>query len=319
MQKNHLKGSPFAHINITLGITAVWTVMFLACSLAIGQTGNSTSSSGAASGWKQVEDAMGRAGQMQPGDVIKFSMPRKDLHVVLNGVDIKPGLALGSWAAFKRDGAGAMVMGDLVLTEDEVEPVMMKLQEDGMQESALHNHLLGESPHVMYMHIASHGDAVQMAKTIHEALALTKTPAPDVSPATQAPTELGFDQKQVEEVLGHTGKVNGGILQIGVPRSEAITDSGMTVPPSMGVATALNFQPTGNGKAAITGDFVLLGGEVNPVIKTLRQSGIDVTALHSHMLMEQPRLFFMHFWANGDAVKLARGLRAALDHTNSAK
>jgi hypothetical protein len=276
--------------------------------------------SGAPEGqWKQVEEAMGRPGQMQPGDVIKFGMPRKDLHVVLDGVDIKAGLALGSWAAFKRDGSGAMVMGDLVLTEDEVEPVMMKLQEGGIHESAVHNHLLGESPHVMYMHIASHGDAVQMAKAIHEALALTKTPGPDAAPTAQPAADLGFDQKQVEQILGHTGKVNGGVLQVGVPRAEAITDSGMTVPPSMGVATAINFQPTGHGKAAITGDFVLLGTEVNPVIKALRQNGIAVTALHSHMLMEEPRLFFMHFWANDDAVKLAKGLRAALDNTNSAK
>jgi hypothetical protein len=319
MRRKRLKGNPFAHINNTLTTIAVGTLIFLTCSLSTGQTGNSTSSNDPASGWKQVEDAMGRAGQMQPGDVIKFGMPRKDLHVVLNGVDIKAGLALGSWAAFKRDGAGAMVMGDLVLAEDEVEPVMMKLQEGGMQESALHNHLLGVSPHVMYMHIASHGDAVQMAKAIHEALALTKTPAPDVSPAKQPPTELGFDQKQVEGVLGHAGKVNSGILQIGVPRSETITDSGMTVPPSMGVATALNFQPTGKGKAAITGDFVLLVSEVNPVMKALRQNGIEVTPLHSHMPMEEPRLFFMHFWANDDAVKLAKGLRTVLDQTNSAK
>ena len=269
--------------------------------------------------WKSVEDAMGRTGQMQPGDVIKFAMPRKDLHILLDGVDIKPGLALGSWAAFKKDGGESMVMGDLVLTEDEVEPVMMKLQDGGIHESAVHNHLIGESPHVMYMHISSHGDAAQMAKAIHDAVALSKTPGPDASPAPPATTDLGFDQKQVEQILGHTGKVNGGVLQIGAPRSETISDSGMTVPPSMGVATALNFQPTGNGKAAITGDFVLLGSEVNPVIKALRQNGIAVTALHSHMLMEEPRLFFMHFWANDDAVKLAKGLRAALDATNSAK
>jgi hypothetical protein len=171
----------------------------------------------------------------------------------------------------------------------------------------------------MYMHIASHGDPVQMAKAIHDAVAFTKTPGPDAAPAAQPAADFGFDQKQVEQILGHTGKVNGGVLQIGVPRAEAITDSGMTVPPSMGVATAINFQPTGNGKAAITGDFVLLGGEVNPVIKALRQNGIAVTALHSHMLMEEPRLFFMHFWANDDAVKLVKGLRAALDNTNSAK
>jgi len=304
-------------------LTIVIAASLYCGSLAKGQTTSSTPSTGAGD-WKAVEAAMGRPGQMQPGDVIKFGMPRKDLHVVLDGVDIKPGLALGSWAAFKRDGSATMVMGDLVLTEEEVEPVMMKLQEGGIHESAVHNHLIGESPHVMYMHIASHGDAVQMAKAIHDAVALTKTPAPDVAPAAlisaaSAAVALGFDQKQVEQILGHTGKVNGGVLQIGVPRAETITDSGMTVPPSMGVATALNLQPTGSGKAAITGDFVLLGTEVNPVIKALRENGIAVTALHSHMLMEEPRLFFMHFWANDDAVKLAKGLRTALDNTNTAK
>jgi hypothetical protein len=303
----------------TIVLAATVTIGSLYCgTVTVGQTTSAASFADASSSeWKQVEAAMGRPGQVQPGDVIKFGMPRKDLHVVLDGVDIKPGLALGSWTAFKREGSGAMVMGDLVLTEDEVEPVMMKLQEGGIGESAVHNHLIGESPHVVYMHIASHGDAVQMAKAIHDAVALTRTPGPDA--AAQPTVELGFDQKQVEQILGHTGKVNGGVLQIGVPRAETITDSGMTVPPSMGVATALNFQPTGSGKAAITGDFVLLGSEVNPVIKALRQNGIAVTALHSHMLMEEPRLFFMHFWANDDAVKLAKGLRAALDNTNSAK
>ena len=306
--------------NLSVRISTILVMACLFCGpLASAQAASSTSASAPASNWKQVEEAMGRPGQMQPGDVIKFGMPRKDLHVVLESVDIKPGLALGSWAAFKRDGGGAMVMGDLVLTEDEVEPVMMKLQEGGIHESAVHNHLIGESPQVMYMHIASHGDAIQMAKAIHDALALTKTPGLDVASAAQPAADLGFDQKQVEEILGHSGKINGGVLQIGVPRAEAITDSGMAVPSSMGVATALNFQPTGNGKAAITGDFVLLGTEVNPVIKALRQNGIAVTALHSHMLMEEPRLFFMHFWANDDAVKLAKGLRAALDNTNSAK
>jgi uncharacterized protein DUF1259 len=269
--------------------------------------------------WKEVEQTMGRPGQIQAGDVIRFGMPRKDLHVTLNGVAIKPGLALGSWVAFARHGDEAMVMGDLVLTADEVAPVMAKLQSAGVHEAALHNHLLGESPHVMYMHLATHGAPVQIAKAIHDALALTKTPGPDTTPQPGGPSELGLDQKQVEQALGRTGKVNGGILQFSVPRSEQITDGGMTVPPSMGVATGLNFQPTGNGKAAITGDFVLLGEEVNPVIKALIDNGIQVTAVHSHMLSEQPRLFFMHFWANDDAVKLARGLKAALDQTNSAK
>jgi hypothetical protein len=269
--------------------------------------------------WKPVEDAMGRPGQMQPGNVIRFGMPRKDLHVTIGEVAIKAGFALGSWAAFINTEHGAMVMGDLVLTEDEVGPVMQKLQEGGIEISAVHNHLIGESPHVVYMHISSHGDAAKMAHAVHDAVALTKTPGPDAGAASAATEPLGIDQKAIEDALGRSGKVNGGILQFSVPRGETITENAMTVPPSMGVATAINFQPTGGGKAAITGDFVLLGKEVNPVIKALRGSGIEVTALHSHMLMEEPRLFFMHFWANDDAIKLAKGLRTAVDLTNAKK
>ena len=286
-------------------------ILFLAVTVANAQTPPTKD-------WKPVEDALGRTGQVS-GDLIRFVMPRKDLHVTLDGVEIKPALALGSWAAFKKDGNAAMVMGDLVLTEGEIQVVMAKLQEGGIQESAVHNHLIGESPRILYMHIASHGDPVQMAKSIGDALALTRTLPADAAATAPATSDLGLDQNQVEQALGRSGKVNGGVLQVGVPRAETITDSGISIPPSMGVATALNFQATGNGKAAITGDFVLLNTEVNPVMKTLRQNGIAVTAVHSHMLMEEPRLFFMHFWANDDAVKLAKALRAALDQTNSAK
>ena len=213
-----------------------------------------------------------------------------------------------------------MVMGDLVLTEDEVTPVMTKLQEGGVEQTALHNHVLHESPRVMYMHIGAHGDPVKIARAIHDALALSKTPmtAPAAAPAggTQ---DLGIDTKQLDQLMGQSGKVNGGVYQFSVPRAEAVTDGGMEVPPSMGLATAINFQPTGGGKAAVTGDFVLIASEVNPVIKALRDNGIEVTALHSHMLTENPRLFFMHFWADDDAQKLARGLRAALDKMNVVK
>ncbi len=268
--------------------------------------------------WKPVEDAMGRPGTVM-GEVLRFGMPRKDLHVMVRGTAIKAGLALGSWAAFSKMGKDAMVMGDLVLTEDEIEPVMRKLQEGKIEIAAIHNHLIGEQPRVLYMHIESRGDAVQMATAIHEALGLSKTPGPDAAPAAGTSELSGLDQKTIEGIMGRSGKVNGGILAFGVPRAETITDAAMVVPPSMGVATALNFQPTGEGKAAITGDFVLLGKEVNPVMKALREHGIDVTAVHSHMLTEEPRLFFMHFWANDDAAKLAKGLRAALDLTNSAK
>jgi hypothetical protein len=267
--------------------------------------------------WKDVDAAMGRAGQDQPDGTHKYALPRKDMNVTVNGVQIKAGLALGSWVAFKSTSQeNAMVMGDLVLAEDEVAPVMAELQSGGIEITALHNHLIGETPRVMYMHIHGMGNAATLAKAIHSAVAKTKTP--DAGPAA-APPDLDIDTKQIDQILGHAGKNNGGIYQVGVPRAEHITDDGMAIPNSMGMATALNFQPTGGGKAAITGDFVLLGKEVNPVIKALRENGIAVTALHSHMLQEEPRLFFMHFWANDDALKLAKGLRAALNQTNSAK
>jgi hypothetical protein len=257
---------------------------------------------------------------MQPGGVYKFAMPRKDLKVAKAGVTIAPGLAFGSWAAFKKTGDQAMMMGDLVLTEDEIEPVMLSLQQNGIEETAIHNHLLGESPRIMYMHIEGHGDPVMLAKSLASALALTKTPAPTANtPTAAAQQSIDIDTAGIEKALGYSSKVTGGILQFSVPRSDKIAEGGMEIPPAMGTATAINFQPTGRGKAAISGDFVLLASEVNPVIRALRTNGIDVTAMHNHMLGDEPHLYFMHFWANDDAVKLARGLRAALDATNSQK
>ena len=279
--------------------------------------GQATKAEGNSDGWKAVESAMGRTGKLQSDGSFKFSMPRKDLKVTVNGTPIQAGLALGSWTAFLGAPDHGMVMGDLVLLESEIEPVMLKLQQEGIEQTAIHNHLLYETPRVMYMHVEGQGDPVKLAKAVHDALALTKTPA-ESSAAKPAEQNIGIDVAQINSILGHAGKVNGGILQVSVPRSEKITDDGMDIPPSMGTATALNFQPTGNGRAAISGDFVLLANEVNPVIRALRDNGIEVTALHSHMLNEQPRLFFMHFWANNDALKLARGLRAALDQTKSA-
>jgi len=267
--------------------------------------------------WQAVEQGIGRSGQIQGDGAYKLAFPRSDLKVTLEGVELKPALALGGWVAFNKPGADSMVMGDLVLTEDEVPAVMASLESGGVQVTAVHNHVQHESPRVMYMHIGGHGDAAKLAASIKEAIAHTGIPAP--KPAAAAPADIGIDTAGIEQALGFKGKVNGGVFQVGVPRAESITEGGMKVPNSMGLSTALNFQPTGGGKAAITGDFVLLGAEVNPVIQALRGNGINVTALHSHMLDEQPKLFFMHFWANDDAVKLAKGLRAALDKTNSQK
>ena len=257
---------------------------------------------------------------MQPGGVFKIGLPRNDLRVTIRGVQINPVLALGSWVAFKKMGNEATVMGDLVLTEGEVGPVLWSLQESGIDTTALHNHVLDESPRVMYMHISGHGDAVKLAEAIHRALVYTKTPLETPSNVTlkrEPPDQMDF--RPVERILGRTGKDNNGVYQFSIARAEKIMDGEMEVPPAMGVATAFNFQPTGEGRAAITGDFVLIAGEVNPVIHALRENGIAVTAIHSHMLTESPRLFFMHFWANDDALKLARGLRVALDKTSSSK
>lgn len=291
--------------------TMVFFQISLLCCAAVAQT------TASGNDWKPVEEAIGRSGQVQGDGAYKIGFPRGDLKVTVTDVELKPALALGGWVAFNKPGKDSMIMGDLVLTEDEVTPVMSFLEDNGVQVTALHNHVLLESPRVMYMHIGGHGDAVQLATTVKQALALTKIPAP--KPPASATGDLGIDTAGIEQALGHRGKVNGGVFQVSVPRQESITEAGMKVPNSMGLSTSLNFQPTSGGKAAITGDFVLIGKEINSVIRALRANGITVTAVHSHMLDEQPRLFFMHFWGNDDAVKLAKGLRAALDQTNSHK
>jgi hypothetical protein len=265
--------------------------------------------------WTQVDQAMGRKGSDQPGGVHKYSFPRSDLHITVDGTPIKPALALGGWLAFQPMGTGAMFMGDLVLTDAEISPVMKRLIDDGVEISAIHNHLLRTSSPVFYMHVGGTGDPVKFAKTLNAALALSQTPM-NAAPPPSAPPAVDLDTASLEKILGAKGKANGGVYQFSVPRGEAITERGMSVVPAMGTAMAINFQPTGAGKAAITGDLVLLGSEVNPVLKTLRDHGIEVTALHSHMIDDSPHLFFMHFWATDDAQKLAQGMRAALDRTN---
>jgi len=269
--------------------------------------------------WKAVEQALGKPGQLQTGDVFRIGMPRTDLTVTVKGVSVKAPFALGSYAAFKPIGSQVMVMGDLVLLDQEVPPVMAGLFAGGLEVTAVHNHLNEMSPHVMYMHYEGHGDAVQLAKALRQALSASGTPFGPSAPSAPA-TAPGLDPKQIEQALGRAARdIGGGVFQVTVPRAETVTEMGHPLLPAMGVTTVLNFQPTADGKAAITGDFVLIDTEVNPVAQTLLQSGIDVTAIHNHGLMDMPRLFYMHFWATDDPAKLARGLKAALDKTNSQK
>lgn len=266
--------------------------------------------------WKAVEAALGKPGSAQPGNVYKFGLPRTDLMVQVGSVQVKPTLALGAWLAFQPMATDTRVMGDLVLLEDEVNPVLSKLQEGGIEQTAIHNHVFGEQPRIVYMHVEGHGDAVQLASAARAALLLSKTPI-DPGTGSPPPPPIDLDTAQLDAIIGVAGKNNGGVYQFTVPRAGAILMDDLEVPTSMGAGTALNFQATGGGQAAITGDFVLQASEVNPVIRALRAANISLTALHSHMLIESPRLFFMHFWAVGDGLTLARGLRTALDQTAS--
>jgi hypothetical protein len=248
------------------------------------------------------------------GEIHRYGFPRSDLQVTLDGVTIKPALALGGWLGFEPMSDGStVVMGDLVLIETELNPVMAKLLQSGIDITAVHNHLLRANPPTYYMHVHGRGDPVTLATAIRAGLAESRTPfgAP-AAPSAQA-AQIDLDTDKLDAAIGVKGKVNGGVYQFSVPRKEAITEDGMAVPPAMGTAIAINFQSTGGGNAAITGDFVVTADEVNPLIRALRENGIEVTAIHSHMLDEQPRLFFVHFWANDDALKLAKGLQAALD------
>jgi hypothetical protein len=265
--------------------------------------------------WGKVDQALGKPGTNLPGGVHKYGLPRSDLKITVDGVAIKPTLALGSWIGFMPMGDGAMFMGDLVLTESEIEPVMKRLIDDGVEITAIHNHLLRTSPAVFYMHVGGQGDPIKLAQTLHAGLSLSQTPFTAPVPAATPPT-IDLDTAAIDAVLQAKGTVSGGVYQVSIPRAESITEGGMAVPPALGTATAINFQPTGGGKAAITGDFVLLGKEVNPVLKAMRNTGIEVTALHSHMIDDSPHLFFMHFWANEDVTKLTHGLKAAIDLAN---
>lgn len=261
--------------------------------------------------WSAVEQAIGRRGSSQPGSVMRFSLPRGDLRVTVGDVQLLPAFALGGWVAFRPEGSTATMMGDLVLTEGELDGVMDRLRQGGVAVTAIHNHLLGETPHVLYAHIHGHGDPARLAETVHAALATTQTPLGQ-PPAVTA-VRIDLDTAAIAQILRTGGRVNGGVFQVSVARAGPIRQGGRALPPAMGVATAINFQPTGGSRAAITGDFVMTASEVAPVQAALRANHIAITALHSHMIGEEPRLFFMHFWAEDNAATLARGVRAALD------
>lgn len=268
--------------------------------------------------WDTVEKVFGKKGTVQ-GNVFKITFPRTDLSVNIGDVHVMPGLALTSWVAIiKMSDASlqmqnkCMMMGDLVLQDNEVANAIKQLVASGLEVTAVHNHLVNETPAIKYIHYYGEGNAPQLAEKIKSVFGVTGTP---LTPAT-AQNAIGVDWSKVIAIMGNTGKQNGMLLQYAFPRNEKTTDHGMEMPPAMGMATAINFQMNGN-TIATTGDFVLLASEVNDVIKTLTQNNIIVTAVHNHMLFDEPRLFMLHFWATGDQEDVAKGLKAALLHTNT--
>ena len=268
----------------------------------------------------KLDQVFGQNGKNLPGNVQKYSWPRSDLHVFIDRIPIEPALALGSWAAFQKaaNGADVMAMGDLVLLGPEVNPVISELQAGGIEILAVHNHLINETPQVVYVHFEGHGAPEKVAQTLKTALAKTQTPTPSAKPPAKLSPAEEKSFATIQDVLGQKGNMAGKVLQIGIARAEKIEDNKMEIPPSMGMSESLNFQNDG-GKIYSTGDFVLTAEEVNPVIKELRSHSIEVTALHTHMLNDSPHLFFMHFWASGTAEEVAAGLKAALSKVNTKK
>lgn len=262
-------------------------------------------------GWQWVERILGQQGSVQ-GGILKITFPRSDLKVQVGQIPIEPGLALTSWIAFKGMGGQAMAMGDLVLLEEEVPLVVPELVRRGLQVTALHNHLVGETPKVMYLHFWGRGNLRELAQDLRAVLSLTRTP---FRLSSVSPEGVGIESgliKTIEALLGHKGQGRGNLLQFSIPRKERVREEGEEIPPFMGVASAINFQQVAE-KMAVAGDLVLLAEEVNPVIQALSRHKIAVTAIHNHMLSESPRLFFLHFWGYDDPRKLAQGLKEALD------
>jgi hypothetical protein len=263
-----------------------------------------------------ITAALGRPGTVMPGNVYRVGLPRTDLAVTRDGVPLRPGFALGGYAAFEAlpDGK-TLVVGDLCLLEREIETVMTQLQKEGIEVTALHNHLRNESPHVMFMHFLGTGNAATLAQGLRRAVTMTGTlsavpPSPSAEPAAFA--------VEIQRIIGRPGNSSGGVFSISVPRAEHVTVRGMPLTPGMGVTNILNVEDAGNGRVATTGDFVLVGSEVNPTIAALRSHGFEVTAMHQHMIGDEPTLYYVHFWRVGSPADVGGGLKDALSHVHVA-
>jgi hypothetical protein len=317
---------PAGSARLVLAVLAACTVALAGCTSAgsAGQPAAAPTSAAdhrpqltTAADWKPVADALGRTGTLQNGTVYRVALPRKDLTVTSQGVTINPGFALGGYAVFARYDDGTMVMGDLVVTEEELPKVTDALQKSGLEQTAVHKHLLEQSPAIWWTHIHGMGDPATLARGVKSAL--DATGIPPASPPAAGPPPVNLHTAAIDTALGRKGTNDGGIYKFTIARKDTIVADQHVLPAALGLTTAVNFQPLGgNNQAAINGDFVMTAPEIQPVIQALRRGGIAVVELHNHSLDEHPRLFYMHFWATGDATGLAQKLHPALDATNLA-
>ena len=269
---------------------------------------------GASMAWSadfnDVEKILGVTGQMQEGAIV-FGFPRSDIEVTIDGQPVPTGFGFGSWTAWKDMGEDSMVMGDLVLLEKEINPVISALAEADINVTALHNHFIGEIPRIMYMHVYGMGEKTALARGIRTALDKTGTPKPASAATPPTQPSLQLDTKRLQEIIGQTGKEGGGVLKITLGRT-GVKMGGTEVTSSMGLNTLVAFVGTSE-RAHVAGDVAMTASEVNKVIRTLRKGGIDIAAVHNHMLDEQPRIFFLHYWGTGPAEQLAQTVREAFD------
>uniref|UniRef100_A0AAU2VET4 DUF1259 domain-containing protein n=1 Tax=Streptomyces sp. NBC_00003 TaxID=2903608 RepID=A0AAU2VET4_9ACTN len=266
--------------------------------------------------WRAVAKALGRTGALREKVVYGISLPRRDLKVTSRGVDIGSSLALNGAADFARYCDGTMLMGDLVLTEDELPKATEALQRAGFEQTALHKHLPDQTPPIWWTHYQAMGDPVTLARKLKAVLEVSGDPVAVPPPTSTKPIEL--DTAEIDEALGRKGIAEGRTYKFFLGRAETVTAHGHVLPAPIGVDTVIKFQALGEERAAVTGDIVMTAHEVQKVIRVLHEGGFELVELHNHMLDDEPRLFYVHYWGIGDGAELARGLRPALDATNLA-
>lgn len=272
------------------------------------------------SDYAQVLKLVGKSGDYK-ANVLKVNVPRSDLHMTVGNLALPTPFGFGGWFAMTKGESGEEVMmGDLVLLQEEVNPVMSALLENGLEVTALHNHFFWDNPRVYYMHIHGHGKALDLAEHVKPALDLIgkgqTAPASQTASAANAKTTL--DTARIAKIVGHEGEQNGAVYKITIGREDIkLKEMGATINSRMGLNTWAAFYGS-NEDAAIAGDVAMLGSEVTPTLKALRSHGLNVVAIHNHMINTQPEVLFLHYWGRGPADKLATGFKAALDQLGKA-